>query len=265
MKYLIYKIYNFYNSYFPINTGKHFIARFLTRVFSSFKAKTKNGIYLDIFLSSVQDMHLINIEKLDSDLITEHIKMLKSGDVFVDIGANIGYYSFLASSCMGNNGTIYSFEPSLREFRRFVKGISDNNCKNIIPSNIAISDTNGIQTFTLSKHHTGLNKLNLNQSIEKFNFKVPTNKFDDFFYLMNIRQIDLMKIDVEGAELLVLFGMKNTLKEKKINKIIVEITPKFLSEFSHSRTQLYDFMKDLDYKSTFNSNKWQYEEIFELA
>ncbi len=265
MKYLIHKIYNLYNIYFPINTGKHFIARVLTKLFSSFKAKTKNGIFLDILLSSVQDMHLINIEEFESDLITEHIKMLKSGDVFVDIGANIGYYSFLASNCMGNNGTIYSFEPSLREFRRLIKGISDNNCKNIIPSNIAISNTNGLQTLTLSKHHTGLNKLNLNKSIEKFNFNVPTIKFDDFFYLMNMRQIDLMKIDVEGAELLVLYGMKNILKEKKITKIIVEITPKFLSEFNHSRKQLYDFMKDLEYKSTFNLNKWQYEEIFELA
>jgi FkbM family methyltransferase len=259
MKKIVFTIFNYYNQKFPIKNGKHFVARILTLIFSSFTVMSKKGVYLDVFLTSTQDVYLINHEK--EDLIINQIRMLKHDDIFVDIGTNIGYYSFCASKFLSNSASIFSFEPSIREYKRFINGIIKNECKNIIPYNIALSNTNGYQLFNVSEFHTGLNKLSLKTDLNSL--KVPIMKFDDLFGLLDIQFIHLIKIDVEGAELLVLYGMENYLSRKKIGKVIVEITTKFLLEFSHTKKELYDYMYNLGYKSTINSNKWQYDEIFE--
>jgi FkbM family methyltransferase len=262
MKNLIFKCFCFYDKYFPFDRGKHFFSRILTNVFSTFIIKSKSDIYLEVFVSSSQDMHLVNIVDNKSDNIANFINELKSGDVFVDIGANIGLYSFLASRKVKESGKIFSFEPSVREYKRFLTGLMKNECENIIPYNMALSANNGQEIFSVSEYHTGLNKLG--SELESVNSTIicPTFRFDFIFESMKISEINLVKLDVEGAEFLVLTGMRESLKNKRIKKIIIEITPKFLKGFGHTKEQLYDFMSEMGYNSTVNSNEWQFDEIF---
>jgi len=264
IKALTYKLFKFYNNHFPFDKGKHFVARLLTRVFNSFQIKSKSGLKLEILLTSTQDLHLAEILPNDeNDLILNHINKLGSDSIFIDIGSNIGFYSLLASKILSPKSRIYSFEPSIREFRRLLNNIVENKSTNIIPINFALSNINGIQDFIISQYHTGLNSLSNNsEETNSFQVKTPVIQFDDFCQIMNIEKIDLIKIDVEGAELFVLMGMRKNLLDKKIKKIIVEITPKFLINFSHSKQDLYEFMKIVGYMPLYNFEKWQYDEIF---
>ncbi|MFN5513603.1 MAG: FkbM family methyltransferase [Cyanobacteriota bacterium] len=72
----------------------------------------------------------------------------------------------------------------------------------------------------------------------------------------------IVKIDVEGAEFSVLLGMKNFLKIEKVSAVVIEITPKFLNRFGHTKEMIYSFMNDCGFTPTVQSTEWQYDEVF---
>ena len=94
MKNLVYKIYKFYYKYIPFKFGKFFISRILTNFFGTFIIKTKSDIFLEVFLTSSQDQYYFN--SYNNDICYNEILNLKNGDIYVDIDANIGFYSIIA-------------------------------------------------------------------------------------------------------------------------------------------------------------------------
>src|SRR3989344_5029290 len=80
----------------------------------------------------------------ESEQVSIFEKELKDGDVFFDIGANVGFYSLLAAEIIGKDGKVFSFEPLPENFKYLKKHIEINNYKNIFPFETAISDKVGI-------------------------------------------------------------------------------------------------------------------------
>lgn len=262
MKKFIFKLYLFYFKFSPINRGKQFLAIMLSRIFGSNLHKAKNGIWIDIYLKSTQDIYLVTFD--GNDTLTDIIKNLHSESIFIDIGANIGYYSFLASQKFGNNGKVFCFEPSYREYNRLLKGIQKNNLQNIIPINACLSNISGELLMDIDESHTGLNKIHIPGSTYSTINQVAVFRFDDLQELFQLKKIDLVKIDVEGAEYLVLMGMIETLKKGLIKKVFIEITPSFLYKYGHTKEHIYNFMTNCGFISSVNSDEWQYDEIFIL-
>jgi FkbM family methyltransferase len=264
MKQIIAILYLWYLNVFPINKGKNFIARLLTKFFGSFIVKTKENISIEIFLSSQMDTSYFDLKFNRNNIIIEEINKLETGQSFLDIGANIGYYSLLASKKIGNSGRVYSFEPSSREFRRLLKNIEINNCTNIIPSNIALSDSNNEIYFSIAQGHTGLNSFTIeDESVYKTPQIIKAMKLDNYFNSEN-RKFQLAKIDVEGAELLVLKGMENILKGLTVQRMIIEITPRFFKSFRYKKEDIYDFLSGYGYTPLINDVSEQYDELFIL-
>jgi FkbM family methyltransferase len=188
------------------------------------------------------------------------INQLSPGNRFVDVGANIGYFSFLASRKVGEKGRVFSFEPSKREYARMMDCQSINQAQNMITYNVALSDHHGILNISTDDFHTGLNSITYQQDGQRQQ-QVQCNRLDE---LLEEEHIDLVKIDVEGAELKVLRGAKKLLESKSIAKLIIEITPKFLAHYGDSREALYDFLRQYEYYPVLNKQDWQYDEIFIL-
>src|SRR3989344_2665787 len=69
-------------------------------------------------------------------------KYLKKGDVFVDVGAHIGYFTLLASKIVGPVGRVYAFEPNTNNFKLLQKNVKRNKLNNVICINKAIADKN---------------------------------------------------------------------------------------------------------------------------
>jgi len=264
MKRIISSFYIYYLTRFPISRGKNFIARLLTKIFGSFIVKTKEGNFIEVFLDSQMDCSYFNLRFKINNIILAEINNLKESDNFLDIGANIGYYSLIASKKIGNYGRVYSFEPSNREFKRLLKNIELNNCSNIIPTNIALSNSNSEIDFSIAQGHTGLNSIIIeDMSVKKISQVVKTMSLDNYFNSEN-KKFNLVKIDVEGAELLVLEGMKSILKDRRVSKIIIEITPRFFRCFGYKKEDIYSYLCSYDFEPLFNNDLEQYDELFVL-
>ncbi len=141
----------------------------------------------------------------------EHKKMLediiKPEMTVLDIGANIGYYSLMMLELIGNKGKLIAVEPSPSNIEILKKNLLLNKYNNIEVHNAAISDENGTKKFFLSEM-SNLNTLNytekksLNLTGETINVKTLTVP-----QIMEGRNLDLIRMDVEGHEVEVLNGL----------------------------------------------------------
>ena len=141
---------------------------------------------------------------------------IKKNDGVVDIGANIGRYSFKLSSLVGDKGAVYAFEPILRNYLTFITLIFIHDAKNIIPFNMALSDETKLlkmnevktsirkkvlfNTYTASKVHKEGNLTHYSTKLDNLKIK---------------KKISFIKIDVEGHEMEVLRGAKNSIKRDR--------------------------------------------------
>ncbi len=172
-------------------------------------------------------------------------KKVNNLDIALDVGANIGIISTWISR---RSKTVYSFEPVLKNRKRFKENIKVNQVKNVKLIPYAISDKIGKMNLYLheSHGHHSLGKVNTSKVIGKKSVKVIT--LDSFCEKNNIQNIDLLKIDVEGFEKEVLLGANNLLKNKKIKFIIFEISKVVLESLGRKHSEVFDILTDYGFK-----------------
>lgn len=156
-------------------------------------------------------------------------KVLKPSMTFLDLGANWGYFSLLASKCVGSSGKVYAFEPDPLNYRYLVENIRLNRAANIAPIRKAVSNRNGVAEFYLDRDNAGAHTLSCRniQTLYKGSLKVETTTLDDFVELDNIRP-DFIKMDLQGAEGLVIEGGQRVLKQNPSLMIVMEFWPEGL-------------------------------------
>ncbi len=144
---------------------------------------------------------------------------LRSGQVFVDIGASVGYYTLLTASLVGSSGKVYSFEPLQKNINILLRNIFDNGFKNIIVFPFALIDSSELKIKLFSNGVAGQGSLVDEKS--RVGIEVNSIIFDELNKKERIVP-DMIKIDVEGAQLQVLKGMKEILETKRELTIIME-------------------------------------------
>jgi len=144
-------------------------------------------------------------ESAISELLTTE---LATGDVYVDIGSNRGYHVLEAATIVGDEGTVLAFEPYPENFEVLTTNIKQNSFTNVDTYEMAVSDSNGSANYSIGKK-SGWGRLS-----EIGSLTVTTQRFDDVMERnsIDIDDIDVIKIDVEGAELDVLAGMSQVLQ-----------------------------------------------------
>jgi FkbM family methyltransferase len=148
-----------------------------------------------------------------------HCNILKEGMNVVDVGAHIGTYTVIAAEKVGANGNIIAIEPEIQNYRRLIENIRLNNFKNVITENIALADHEGVEKLYLH-FLPGKDSLVMKEgSISSREVRVKT--LDTLLREIGFNKIDVIKIDTEGAEMLILKGAEKTLKENPKAKIIV--------------------------------------------
>lgn len=147
---------------------------------------------------------------------------LQYGDVFLDVGANIGWYSLNAAKIVGNEGEVLAFEPETENYLLLKENIRLNNFKNVAAFNLAAWNENGELNLILSSDST-LHTLNENFARQRsasyysnqHTLKCTTRRLDDVLKDYHLKHLDWVKIDVEGAEIEVLEGLSKTLQETR--------------------------------------------------
>jgi len=168
--------------------------------------------------------------------------VVKEGDVIVDMGANIGYFTLLAARLVGKSGKVYAFEPEPRNLYYLLKNIEINKYDNIVAVQKAVSDKKGKTTLYLCPYDSGHHTINQYEGIkayaphlvgDKKDFvEVETITLDDF--LKDERKVNVIKMDVEGAEALVLSGMDNLIRGNANLKMFVEFFPLLIRKMGNS-------------------------------
>lgn len=143
--------------------------------------------------------------------------LLGKGGVFVDVGANMGYFSLLMSKIVGENGRILAIEPSNRDFSRLIDNVQVNNLNNLISTyKIAISNKQStVKLHIACEERSALNTIGKEFSckgIEKKRIEnVDAITLDKFISDKHLDGIDVLKIDVEGSEAFALEGASKTI------------------------------------------------------
>lgn len=139
-------------------------------------------------------------------------KLLVPGDVFWDIGANIGFYTLTASSLVGREGLVVAFEPGPQSWQSLMANIYLNHRTNILPFKMAVTDDYGWVTLYSRPHIAdGGASIILRQDQSCQTDLCPAINLDGFRQDFGGAPPTFIKIDVEGAEDLVLKGSRRLL------------------------------------------------------
>ncbi len=150
-------------------------------------------------------------------------KVLREGEVFLDLGANLGYFSLHASRIVKNAGKVIAFEPNPQNQQLILSSILKNEITNIRLYPYAVSDSETVLRFiTIGANGTVVAEQSMDQN---YHLLVQAVILDDI--LRDEPRIDIVKIDIEGHELFALGGMK-TLISKHKPVIITEFYPQAL-------------------------------------
>jgi FkbM family methyltransferase len=169
-------------------------------------------------------------------------KIVQPEDVVLDLGANIGYFTILAAKLVGPTGKVYSFEPEPTNYQYLTKNIEPNGYTNAFAFQKAVSDKPGkTRLFACSYdsgHHTinqydGINAYRRGRKSEMRSIEIDTVSIDDFLRGQTDR-VDIIKMDVEGAEALALSGMKDTLRRNHTIKVFLEFFPLLMRKMGSS-------------------------------
>jgi len=170
------------------------------------------------------------------------MQSLKTGDIFFDIGANVGYYTLLASKTVGKTGKVVAFEPDKENFSMLEGNLKLNNCQNVEAIDKAVSDIDGPILFNTEKNNKGESAISKNGKTE------ITSTTLDLFFSQNHLLPAVIKMDIEGAEILALKGGKNFFNSYKNLKLFIEFNPSSLKGFGNNPDLLITTLLDLNLK-----------------
>lgn len=190
-------------------------------------------------------------EPYESQLMSN---LLLPGMTVIDVGAHIGYHSLLAAQAIGTKGRVISFEPSPDNYRLLTENIQLNGFSEVIHAeNAALSDQRGELELFLSSYNTGDHRIYstlsdddelFNAGAQRLSVKVAALKLDDYLDQQHVSHVDLIKIDVQGAEMSVLSGMKQTLLRNPELILFTEFWPHGLRRFGTEPQDLLSFLVD---------------------
>lgn len=188
---------------------------------------------------------------LDYDMMHFIQRYLKPGDSFIDIGANIGLYTLLASSLVGKNGHIDSFEPVPKTVKRLKENISINKLTQVQIHPIALGEKDSTLQFT-QEHDATNHVLNFNRDNNVNSIEVSSKRLDR---VISDRNYAMAKIDVEGWELPLLKGAENLLSSNNPPVLMLEINGSF-TKYGYKASDIINYLNSLGYDSArYDANK----------
>jgi FkbM family methyltransferase len=178
-------------------------------------------------------------EKSETEVVR---RLLRPGDTFVDVGANVGWYTLIASRAVGETGRVIAFEPAPGSYSLLAQNAKDNGCRNVILESKALSDKRGTLRLNIGATNKGHNSI-ISSSLTKGFVDVEALPLDE--YLKDLPgKIDLIKIDTEGAEGFILNGMTQTFRKNPKMAVIMEYFPTLIRKAGFDPAAiLHDFYR----------------------
>ncbi len=169
-------------------------------------------------------------------------KVLRPGAVFLDVGANVGFYSVIAARLVGGAGRVVSFEPVPTNCKCIAHNAGLNGFSQITARGEALGEAEGEAEFILSGHATWgrLASVGVPPADPAGRMKVQIRRLDTLVEQGLVPQPGVMKIDVEGSELPVLTGARRTIEASR---------PSMIIELHGTNAEMDQVLSELGYKS----------------
>ncbi|MGB2775672.1 MAG: FkbM family methyltransferase [Candidatus Acidiferrum sp.] len=175
-------------------------------------------------------------------------ELLKPGMTFVDVGAHVGQYSLLGSGLVGTEGSVHSFEPEPEVFELLRHNVLINGLHNVHPIPCALAESiRDVELYVARPDNIGQTSLRQPNNFSGVQVKVHCRTLDDYAEEHGVDRINLIKIDVEGAELDVLLGARRVLSRNPKPHMILEFWEEFLQAYGSSCAQLAEFLRQSGY------------------
>ncbi len=226
-------------------------------------ATTLFGVKLDCALPDMIQTYIYLFGVWEPNLTRYIQQHLAEGDTFVDIGANIGYHSLLASGCVGANGHVVSVEASPYIFSALQKNLAQNDgTENVRAINRAVADHNGtIPMYRGPSYNLGLSST-VEAKLLSAECEVDTILPEDILAADDTQNVRLVKIDVEGAEESILPAMTTFIEQcPRQTEFLIELTPMRWGNKKLSSDTLLQAFQDAGYHIYKMHNAywpWQY-------
>jgi FkbM family methyltransferase len=224
---------------------------FFDRSLAGKKLLRKNNLNFDLDLDLSPFCHDMYFGLYEMEITRLMNHFLRPGDSFVDIGANIGYFTWIGAGLVTAKGQVHSFEPVFGYFGRL------QSLKDLNPgfpftfNNIALGSSAGTLRMYVNNANIGNNTLvkNFIAADEiKNEIEVGVKTFDQYAGSCAIGSVRLIKIDVEGFEFEVLKGMDRFLRSAGNSPVIIcELNPAIYPDLGYTSRDLLEFMADHGY------------------
>lgn len=234
-----------YIRYFPLGYGKRavwlrFILPFLAWRAHRYTARTKFNARVHGDCKELVERYIYYFGVWEPPITDCIRRRLTVGDTFIDVGANIGYFSLLASTLVGDSGKVVSIEASPTIFRVLEHHLETNGVLNARTINYAVLDQEStVSLFRGSAGNSGQTTTRLIVGRE-FECEVKADRLDRLITAQEVRTARIIKIDVEGAEWAVIAGMVAVLENGRDDlEIIVEVSPESLAVLDRTPQDLF--------------------------
>ena len=173
------------------------------------------------------------------------LSMLQPGDVFVDVGANIGYFSVLAACVVGEGGAVFAFEPDPDNFRLLRANVALNGFQQqVVTVEAGLADSCRDGQLFLSEHNLGDHQI---YASGESRVSLPVTLYNGSRYLGDkLQRLDVLKVDTQGSEYEVMAGLLPLLQQlPSMPRIIIELTPWSLRQAGASGRALIELLASL--------------------
>lgn len=186
-------------------------------VYSHYEINKKPNKKYGIGRSHIDNLLSLKVNFETRDFLLKNMP-IKSGDTILELGAFCGFGTMKLSELVGPTGKVIAVEADKSNFKFLSKNIQDNNIKNVLTVNTAISNTQGKAKFY--KEHNQRNSIdqNLLDNVEEIE-EIECNSVDNILQQMNIQHVDFITMEINAAEVDALRGMSSTLKQKNLRLV----------------------------------------------
>jgi len=176
---------------------------------------------------------------------------LGAGMTFVDVGANEGYFTVVASSLVGTSGHVVSIEPQRRAVGILATNLRLNRCSNVDVVQAAVGDATGSLVIHLMPSvNTGASSASRPVRYPTRRERVRQAKLDDLLPSLSVDTVDVMKIDVEGYESRVIDGARDLFRRGVVRHVALELHPRQLRTLGTTPRDVVFLMESLGFACT---------------
>lgn len=236
-----------YVHHFPIERGKYRLIRLLR---SFLVVKLAPGIFIRVPDLDHIGYKIVREGMYEPETVRVFAALLSPRMTVLDVGANIGQYTLVAAGRVGPEGQVHAFEPSPHLAGRLKENLALNGITNVVVNEVAVSDAVGEAVLSCpDPDNPGENTIVSTGADGRPTASVPvkTTTIDTYLAERGVSRVDMVKIDIEGAELLALRGAAALLARDDAPLFVMELNPRTLSYGGAGSGDLLDLLKQHGY------------------